>query len=253
MFPKLKFTKLWTVTEDTPYFHTVETDESQVRADMQYLFDEIMNYLNDTFIPALKKPNAAESLGAADAEGVAATVQALLDALNGVKHSHENKSLLDSYKQSEEDLKDAVDKKHNHENKDVLDHIRDVSSTLGNSVDVVPSEAAVNDALTNISQGGVPVGSIGSDRLKTDTAGYSGDILTRDPDAAGGFTWRAAPDTGLVLRGGRLYQNDIDVTESVLTAVGAAPAYQISEQDIVPGETPLPNNTLYFVVDRGDS
>ena len=42
-FPKLNFTKSWKNAVDFP---TVETNETKVRADMQYLFDEIKEALN---------------------------------------------------------------------------------------------------------------------------------------------------------------------------------------------------------------
>lgn len=43
--PKLKFTKLWTNHDDFP---TVETREEVVRSDMQLLFNEIRDYINET-------------------------------------------------------------------------------------------------------------------------------------------------------------------------------------------------------------
>lgn len=48
----LSFTKDWT---DPSAFPTYEPNETQVRADMQYLFNEIKTYLNDTIIPAVRK------------------------------------------------------------------------------------------------------------------------------------------------------------------------------------------------------
>ena len=47
----LKYTKDWTNAEDFP---TVQTDENQVRADQQFLFNEIKAYLNDTLIPGIE-------------------------------------------------------------------------------------------------------------------------------------------------------------------------------------------------------
>lgn len=44
----LSFTKDWTNPEDFP---TVQTDEDQVRADMQVLYNEIKSYINGTLIP----------------------------------------------------------------------------------------------------------------------------------------------------------------------------------------------------------
>lgn len=51
----------------------------------------------------------------------------------------------------------------------------------------------------------------------------------------------------LLLKDGRLYQDDEDVTEAVLSALGAAPAYTISDQDLVAGESQLATGALYFV------
>lgn len=246
MFPTLKFDKTWTINEGVDYFPTIETSEDKVREDMQYLFDAIKNFLNDTLIPSLEAGNGAANTGAVDRDGKVTTVQAFLNALDAVKHSHDNKALLDAYTHTEEELSGAIQNSHRHENKDVLDHIESVSSTLGNSVNVVPSEAAVNAALTGITQGQVPVASIGADRLKTLSEGAPGQVLARD-ESSGGFNWVNAPEVGLIMRAGRLYQDGQDVTETVLTVVGAAPAYQISTQDIVAGETPLPDGTLYFV------
>ena len=42
-------------------------------------------------------------------------------------HTHENKALLDTYEQTEEDLADAVAKKHEHENKAIIDKFADNS------------------------------------------------------------------------------------------------------------------------------
>lgn len=47
----LNYTKDWTSAEDFP---TVQTDENQVRADQQFLFNEIKDYLNDTLIPGIE-------------------------------------------------------------------------------------------------------------------------------------------------------------------------------------------------------
>ena len=42
-FPSLSYTKDWNSSDDFP---TIETDETQVRADMQFLYDEVRDYLN---------------------------------------------------------------------------------------------------------------------------------------------------------------------------------------------------------------
>lgn len=58
MLSPLNYTKLWTVSEDTPYFPTLETDETQVREDMQYLFDEIRSYINNVLIAEIQRLEA---------------------------------------------------------------------------------------------------------------------------------------------------------------------------------------------------
>ena len=49
---ELQFTKSWTSSEDFP---TYEPNETQVRADMQLLFDEIKNHINTVLLPDLLK------------------------------------------------------------------------------------------------------------------------------------------------------------------------------------------------------
>ena len=48
---KLKFTKDWNNPEDFP---TLELDETKVRSDMQFLYDEIKKFLNEKLIPSLE-------------------------------------------------------------------------------------------------------------------------------------------------------------------------------------------------------
>lgn len=50
-------------------------------------------------------------------------VSTRVSTLEGDTHTHDNKTLLDTYNQSNADLTDAVSKKHEHENKSVLDGI----------------------------------------------------------------------------------------------------------------------------------
>ena len=66
---------------------------------------------------------------------------ARIATLEGKAHTHSNKTLLDTYTQTEANLADAVSKKHNHSNKDVLDGI---TSTKVSAWDKVNEKA--NDA-----------------------------------------------------------------------------------------------------------
>ena len=45
---RLEFTRDWTNAADFP---TIETDETKVRSDMQALYNEIRDYLNDVLSP----------------------------------------------------------------------------------------------------------------------------------------------------------------------------------------------------------
>ena len=50
------------------------------------------------------------------------------------KHSHSNKSLLDSYDQTNANIKDAVNKKHSHSNKSLLDSYTQTEANLADAV-----------------------------------------------------------------------------------------------------------------------
>lgn len=49
--PELNFTRRWTSASDFP---SVEPDEAKARADMQSLFDETRNFINNKLIPGIK-------------------------------------------------------------------------------------------------------------------------------------------------------------------------------------------------------
>ena len=68
----LRFSRDWTDPND---FKTVETSEVKVRADMQYLFNEIKNWLNETLIPAVQS--------AADGGGTGSLVKRVYINANG--------------------------------------------------------------------------------------------------------------------------------------------------------------------------
>lgn len=70
-FTRMKFTKDWTNAEDFP---TYEDSETQVRADLQLLFDELRDFLNETLFPALE-----DGTGAAELRTAEGTLQEVLD------------------------------------------------------------------------------------------------------------------------------------------------------------------------------
>ena len=76
-FQKLSYEKDWKRAEDFPAY---QSDEAQVRADMQYHPDAVRNYVNGTLLPALEGKTAAGELGAADESGGRVSVQSVLDS-----------------------------------------------------------------------------------------------------------------------------------------------------------------------------
>ena len=67
-------------------------------------------------------------------------------------HTHSNKDLLDTYKQTESNLADAVSKKHSHSNKAVLDSYTKTQEELTNEIGASShshSNKAVLDGITN--------------------------------------------------------------------------------------------------------
>ena len=117
---------------------------------------------------------------------------------NSNEHIHSNKALLDSYTQTESDLKDAVDKKHTHSNKSTLDGISAVTQTLGNATNKVPSEKAVADAMA--ANGNIPSGGTkGQALVKASATARDVTWKTIDADAVGALpsTTKAADIGGL--------------------------------------------------------
>lgn len=88
------------------------------------------NLVGDTAVATqISEAIAALKIGDyAKAADLAAAV-ARITTLEGKSHEHSNKTLLDSYKQTEANLADAVSKKHDHTNKTVLDGITSAKVT----------------------------------------------------------------------------------------------------------------------------
>lgn len=96
--------------------------------------------------------DAASALAAAQAvdskvDGINTTLGGKIDALESASHTHDNKTLLDTYKQTEVDLADAVTKKHEHLNKTILDGI---DATKVSTWDTVTSKAAQADLTAEV-------------------------------------------------------------------------------------------------------
>ena len=80
---------------------------------------EIADYIANDITSAATIVNDIAELKAVSAN----TRLEALEAISGESHTHENKALLDTYTQTNEDLADAVSKKHAHENAEVLNGI----------------------------------------------------------------------------------------------------------------------------------
>lgn len=72
---------------------------------------------------ATTKANQALADAKTYADGLDAAMDSRVDALEADIHTHANKELLDTYDQTNDNIKDAVAKKHSHANADVLDGI----------------------------------------------------------------------------------------------------------------------------------
>lgn len=140
-------------------------------ADVNALYDtfgELAKYISEHADVAASLNNA---IGAKADKSVVETIQQAVNALGALakkstvsesdldsdlknkvnaasqgNHSHSNKALLDTYTQTEANLKDAVQKKHSHDNKGVLDGItaEDVAS-WDSKGRVIPSTTQPSD------------------------------------------------------------------------------------------------------------
>lgn len=90
-------------------------------ADM--IADAKQEAINTAAGDATAKANQALADAKSYADGLNTAMDARVDALEGSAHTHANKALLDTYDQTNADIKDAVAKRHDHANADVLDDI----------------------------------------------------------------------------------------------------------------------------------
>lgn len=91
---------------------------------------------------ATTKANAAETNAKAHATALDEAMGLRMAAVEGAKHTHDNKALLDTYTQTEANLADAVAKKHEHSNAAVLNGITSEKVELW---DTVSSKVAQSD------------------------------------------------------------------------------------------------------------
>lgn len=169
--PSLAFTKSWTSASDFP---TYEDSETKVRADLQELHNQTKEYINEQLVPAM--------------QGFVDEASPKLDQA----HEHENKTLLDSYDQTNEAITDAVTKKHEHANKSALDTIPSggVSNDKAETSTMkIPTCAAVRGAIDEavLLSGNLPSG------------GSDGQVLTKKTNANYDTQWSSVPPVGTIL------------------------------------------------------
>ena len=152
----------------------------------------------DTRLGTLEAISAATRLGtleAISADTRLGTLEAIsadtrLVKLENASHTHENKALLDTYTQTDSDLKDAVAKKHEHTNKTVLDGITDVKVAAWDTAkaDAISSAKTYTDSVASGKANTVHTHAI------ADVTGLQGAL---DGKAASAHTHAIADVTGL--------------------------------------------------------
>lgn len=93
---------------------------------------------------ATAKANAAEAAAKGHADSLNNAMEERMAVVEGAKHTHDNKALLDTYTQTEANLADAVAKKHAHGNSSVLDGITGDKVDLWNTVSSKASQSDFN-------------------------------------------------------------------------------------------------------------
>ena len=191
-FKRFSFTKVWT---NPSHFPTVETDEVQVRADMQVLHDESKDGLNN-LMTALEGQSAAGNLGAVAAGGTEkSTVQEQLNALHSDiqtrakqtdvdeleedSHTHANAAVLDATQVS---LTSTLAASYNRL-VTLLKNITSVATTLGADNTSIPTSKAVQDAIT--ASGSLP------------GAGTKGQVLTKQSSTNFDCAWTQLTPAGI--------------------------------------------------------
>lgn len=206
---ELQFTKSWTSSEDFP---TYEPNETQVRADMQLLFDEIKNHINTVLLPDLLKrvPDTRKVNGHPLSADVTVTKADV--GLGSADNTSDTDKPVSAAQQAALDLK--ADKAN------VLE--KDNAEVYSPAQLYHPAtKKYVDDTLAGAVLGQVPDGSIGSDKL---TAALNAHIDQQMPQG-GIILWSGAANNvpaGWALCDGQ--NNTPDLRDKFI--VGAGSAYQ---------------------------
>ena len=206
---ELQFTKSWTSSEDFP---TYEPNETQVRADMQLLFDEIKNHINTVLLPDLLKrvPDTRKVNGHPLSADVTVTKADV--GLGSADNTSDTDKPVSAAQQAALDLK--ADKAN------VLE--KNGTAVYSPTADYHPAtKKYVDDTLAGAVLGQVPDGSIGSDKL---TAALNAHIDQQMPQG-GIILWSGAANNvpaGWALCDGQ--NGTPDLRDKFI--VGAGSAYQ---------------------------
>lgn len=118
-----------------------------VKSGEEYKFDVLSGVVDLSDYATTEALNQGIQNAKGYADELNSAMDARMQAVETDKHTHLNKTLLDTYTQTEENLADAVAKKHEHVNKEVLDNI--------NSEKVAAWDAKADDsALAAIAKSG---------------------------------------------------------------------------------------------------
>lgn len=206
---ELQFTKSWTSSEDFP---TYEPNETQVRADMQLLFDEIKNHINTVLLPDLLKrvPDTRKVNGHALTGDI--TVSKGDVGLGNVDNTSDIDKPVSTAQQAALDLK--ADKSN------VLEKNGTTSYTPTGNYHPA-TKKYVDDTLAGAVLGQVPDGSIGSNKLTPELNAH----IDQQMPQGGIILWSGAANNvpaGWALCDGQ--NNTPDLRDKFI--VGAGSAYQ---------------------------
>lgn len=112
---------------DADFEERIATIETQLGEGEGSVADQISDAKQEAIDVAAQdatdKADAAEEAAKGHADSLNTAMNTRVEALEAIDHEHANKTLLDTYTQTEDNLADAVAKKHEHSNFDVLEGI----------------------------------------------------------------------------------------------------------------------------------
>lgn len=180
---------------------------------------------------------------------MSATDKTNLDKNTTARHSHTNKELLDSYDQSNADIKDAVSKKHSHTNKDILD-----ATTASYTTEEKTKLAAIDDSWGKVKDvyldGKTVVDTNGIARLKS---AYHIAVTANTAIANDDYNLLLNDKNSYVTYDGRIYRR----VDNATTPVGSqlkfvCPTNNIIYQIVIEGVSLLPTASQITVESTGN-